>query len=289
MPDAPGEVSPTRPGLRAAWQRIVGKSPSKKEVSFASFVGLGTADVVGLSHEVTRLSQTVGVLGVGGALGLIATSLHDLKSSKPMAEKWDAASNLAWGQQGLVKLSSSSLALKTAIGLGVVGGLIQTGVGVVRIRHGYKVGDNASIKLGALDVGSGLLWLGWDLLALEAPLFIGSYVLVRVSREAYANRESVGQFAQRARGRAGRAYDVCAAGVETMASETARDVERGLLLLMDASVVPIVEGFKAGFRDGGARTAPDSPLEETLALGPKAAARARRRPRLPSLRESGAG
>jgi hypothetical protein len=253
--------------VRAAWHKISGKAPSTKEVSFASFLGLGTADVVGLSHEVTRLSQTIGVLGVGGALGLIATSIHDLRSSKPAAEKWDAASNLAWGQQGLVKLSSSTFALNTAIGLGVVGGLIQTGVGVSRIRRGYKVRDSASIKLGVLDVGSGLLWLGWDLLALEAPLFIGSYVLVRVSREAYANRESVGQFARKARSRAARTYDAYAAGVETIANETARDLERGLLLLMDATVLPVVEGFKAGFRDGGAGAVAEGALGETLALG----------------------
>ena len=111
----------------------------------------------------------------------------------------DAANDLAWGTQGLLYLSSSANSLQTAaLGLGIAGALTQTTVGILRIHKGITKGERPLIKLGALDVGGGLLWLGWDLIGWEQPLFIGSYVVLMIAREAYANKEAM----YRLRGRA---------------------------------------------------------------------------------------
>jgi hypothetical protein len=89
---------------------------------------------------------------------------------------------------------SSFGALEVGLGLGIVGSSMQTVVGLMRVQRGVSSSDQSMIKLGLLDVGGGLLWLTWDLLGARQPLFIGSYILVKAGREAYANRREFSAF-----------------------------------------------------------------------------------------------
>jgi hypothetical protein len=99
---------------------------------------------------------------------------------------------MAWGGQGLSHLVPSTLGVSAVgLGLGLVGSAMQTGAGLIRVQRGLRASDASMVKLGLLDVGGGLLWLGWDLLGARQPLFIASYMLAKIGREAYANREAL--------------------------------------------------------------------------------------------------
>ncbi len=54
------------------------------------------------------------------------------------------------------------------------------------VKRGVERHDGAMIKLGALDMSGGLLWLGWDLVGWQQPLFIASYMVLHPSALAPA-------------------------------------------------------------------------------------------------------
>ena len=172
------------------------RMPSGHRVWLPSFVSLGAADVASLSHSASPVLKGLEVVGAVGGAGLIATSLRDLNNAKTVEQKLDASSDFAWGAQGLLYLSSMPAATVVAVGLGVAGAAAQTVVGLRRIKNGVVLRDRSMTTLGALDVGGGLLWLGWDLLGWEQPLIVGSYVLLMIGREAYANKEAVLEIVQ---------------------------------------------------------------------------------------------
>jgi hypothetical protein len=39
-----------------------------------------------------------------------------------------------------------------------------------------------------------VLWLGWDLLGWDQPVIVGSYVMLMVGREVYANKQLFSEF-----------------------------------------------------------------------------------------------
>ncbi|MEI6666959.1 MAG: hypothetical protein WCP29_02300 [Acidobacteriota bacterium] len=178
--------------FRQAVRTVLEKAPSSKQVWLPSFVGLGAADIASISHKASPLLKGIEMVGLPGAAGLVAVSVHDLKHAETVHEKMDAGGDITWGVQGLLYLSSSAPTVtRVALGFGLVGAATQTTVGAMRIKEGLAQQDLSKLKLGALDLGGGLLWIGWDLLAWEQPLFIGSYILLMVGREAYANRDVV--------------------------------------------------------------------------------------------------
>jgi len=178
--------------VRQAIHSVLEKVPTPKQVWLPSFIGLGAADIASISHRSGPLLRGIEIAGLPGAAGLVAVSIHDLKHAETMHEKMDAGGDLTWGVQGLLYLSSSApMVTICAVGVGLAGAATQTTVGVMRIKDGLVKQDLSMIKLGALDVGGGLLWIGWDLLAWEQPLFIGGYVLLMIGREAYASRNAV--------------------------------------------------------------------------------------------------
>ena len=202
--------------VRQAIHGVIEKAPTPKQVWLPSFIGLGAADIASISHKSSPLLRGIEIAGLAGAAGLVAVSIHDLKHAETMHDKMDAAGDLAWGVQGLLYLSSLSPVVNTcAVGLGVVGAATQTTVGILRIKDGLAQQDLSMIKLGALDVGGGLLWIGWDLLAWEQPLFIGGYVLLMIGREAYASRNAVEAWPKKAQTslRTG-CVEACAAAVD---------------------------------------------------------------------------
>jgi hypothetical protein len=179
---------------RSKVARVGKKMPSGNKVWLPSFVSLGAADVASVSAGPTPALMGLKVLGVAGGAGLLVTSLADLKKAKTVEQLLDAAGDLAWGAQGLLTLASSPRAAVAAVGLGIVGAAAQTAAGVQRIRTGIVRGDRSVATLGVLDLGGGLLWLGWEILGWDQPLFVGSYVVLMVGREAYANRKVVIEF-----------------------------------------------------------------------------------------------
>ncbi|MBI5185491.1 MAG: tetratricopeptide repeat protein [Nitrospinae bacterium] len=166
---------------------------------FPSFVALGIADTVSVLPQTSSLLTGLQLAGVAGAAGLIVASIDDLRRSETLDQKMDAGSDLAWGTQGLLYLySSSAVASTLARGLGIFGAAVQTTIGFLRIRQGLSERDGSLAKLGGLDLGGGFLWLCWDLLGWDQPLFIGGYVLLMIGREVYANRQIFDAWRQRA-------------------------------------------------------------------------------------------
>lgn len=172
--------------LAAAIRRV----PAGDKIWWPSFLSLGAADVASLSHATSPILKGLEVVGAVGGAGLIGTALRDLKQAATPDQRLDAVGDLAWGAQGLLYLSSTPGAMVAAVGLGVAGAAAQTAVGLRRITNGIRRGDRSMTTLGALDLGGGILWLGWDLLGWEQPVIVGTYVLLMVGREAYANKGS---------------------------------------------------------------------------------------------------
>jgi hypothetical protein len=221
--------------LKQATRRLLSDlsatGPSKNSLWLSSFITLGLADVASLSQKTSPLLQTLQPLGLAGAAGILATSLYDLKTVKTVEQRMDAANDLAWGVQGLLYLSSSSSVVqKLSTTLGFAGALTQTTVGIMRIQQGLKEHDRSKVTLGVLDLSGGMLWMGWDLLAWEQPLFVGSYVVLMVAREAYANKEILGELGAKTKKRVQKAYGHCEEHLNRLFLETRTDMERLLAL-----------------------------------------------------------
>ena len=77
------------------------------------------------------------------------------------------------------------------MGMGFVGAAARMSVGVVRIRRGVRTGDKQAVKLGALDLGAGILWGALDVAGWSHPVVLGTYVATMVGREAYANKDAL--------------------------------------------------------------------------------------------------
>jgi len=174
--------------------RLVSNGVPASAIWVPSFLALGAADVVSSTRGVAVSSKAVNFLGAAGGLGLIAGSLRDLQKAKTLDEHLDAGNDLAWGTQGLLYLSSAPLASKVGLGFGLVGSLAQSWVGARRISRGWREHDGEELKLGALDLGGGLLWLSWDVAGVGSPIFVASYVAVMIGREAYVSRAALKRF-----------------------------------------------------------------------------------------------
>jgi hypothetical protein len=175
-------------------RRIVSSGIPASAIWIPSFLALGAADVASSTRGMAVSTRAVDFLGAAGGIGLVAGSMRDWQKARTLDEHLDAGNDLAWGTQGLLYLSSAPLASKVGLGFGLVGSLAQSWVGVRRIRQGLQHGDGEAVKLGALDLGGGLLWLSWDVAGVGSPLFVASYVAVMIGREAYVSREGLKRF-----------------------------------------------------------------------------------------------
>ncbi len=181
-------------GAVAQTQRAVGemlRARSTGSVWLPSFVALGAADVAFTSSALARSMKGLELVGAAGGVGLIAASSVDLYRAETAEEVLDASSDFAWGVQGVTYLTAAPAAARIAASLGLVGAAVQISSGVLRITRGIRLRDGRAVKLGALDLSGGLLWAGWDVVGFGNPLFLGSYVVLMVGREAYANKEAL--------------------------------------------------------------------------------------------------
>lgn len=144
--------------------------------------------------------------GAVGALGLTAVSVAGLASSKNKTEIADRAASAGWGIQASLQMSvkvfnMGKTATKIAAGLGVVGGVLETGLGIKRVVTGKKTGDKEKIKIGLLDIGTGVTWAISSAFIpppLGSALFIGATLL----KTGYMNREKVKKSAGKVAGAA---------------------------------------------------------------------------------------
>jgi len=192
-----GRVRKTLVETKEALGRALRNRDAPLVIYLPSFMLLGTADVVSGTTIAAGAAGAIGAMGVVGGVGVIAASVLGNSRAKTSEDKLDAASDFAWGAQGLFYLVSSKVTMQAALGLGLIGGLTQTYVGARRIWQALKDRNQEKLRLGALDICGGLLWLGWDVLGFSQPLVVGSYVVLMVAREVYASRQDLARLGRR--------------------------------------------------------------------------------------------
>jgi hypothetical protein len=241
----PQDLQQVAQALRSAKDALnntVRKGFSTHKVWLPSFVALGAADAVSVSQRATRAIPGLGAVGAVAGVGMLAASAQDYRKSKTLEQKLDAGGDFAWGLQGLLYLGSSTAqAGKAVVGFGVAGALVQTSAGVIRIKRGIERHDGEMVKLGALDLAGGLLWLGWDLIGWQQPLFVASYVVLMVGREAYANKQALKKLGNRvandARDKYAAACESVVTDLKQVMAELRRRSDRGALRLPEPEAV----------------------------------------------------
>jgi hypothetical protein len=156
-----------------------------------SFLGLGATDIAFSSSRLSRAAKGLALVGAAGGAGLMAASSLDLWHAKTPEEVLDASGDLAWGAQGLTYITAAPAAARLVAGLGLVGAAAQMSAGVMRIARGVSLRDMQALKLGGLDLSGGMLWAALDVAGWSNPVILGSYVVLMVGREAYANRDAL--------------------------------------------------------------------------------------------------
>jgi hypothetical protein len=156
-----------------------------------SFLGLGATDVAFSSSRLSRAAKGLALVGAAGGAGLMAASSLDLWHAKTPEEVLDASGDFAWGAQGLTYIAAAPAAARWVAGLGLVGAAAQMSAGVMRIARGVSLRDMQALKLGGLDLSGGILWAALDVAGWSNPVILGSYVVLMVGREAYANKDAL--------------------------------------------------------------------------------------------------
>jgi hypothetical protein len=179
--------------IKLGMGRLWAKHPSRMATWAISSGTLGLAETTYLASKTTPLISGLQRLGFWGGLGLTYSATRDMKKAKNASERMDAVGDLAWGLEGAFEFSpifSNGLG-KLAPIVGTIGGFCQTGVGLRRIWRGVKQRDWCKVKLGGLDLASGVLWLAWDLFGVENPVTVCGFVGLMIGREVYANRGAI--------------------------------------------------------------------------------------------------
>ena len=121
----------------------------------------------------------------------MAAATMNLWRARTSEERLDAVADLAWGVQGFSYVTGAARIASLTTAMGFVGAAARVSVGALRIRSGIRERDTQAVKLGTLDLGAGILWAALDVAGLGHPLVLGSYVVMMVAREAYANRDAL--------------------------------------------------------------------------------------------------
>jgi hypothetical protein len=164
---------------------------STQRIWLPSFLGLGATDIAFSSSRLSRAAKGLALVGAAGGAGLMAASSLDLWHAKTPEEVLDASGDLAWGAQGLSYIAAAPATARLVAGLGLVGAAAQMSAGVMRIARGVSLRDMQALKLGGLDLSGGILWAALDVAGWSNPVVLGSYVVLMVGREAYANRDAL--------------------------------------------------------------------------------------------------
>jgi hypothetical protein len=175
-------------------ERVLHKALQKSSImtiGLSSSVAVGSTDVALAASSAARSVKGLEVVGALGGVGLMAASTLNMWRAETSEEALDATADLAWGAQGFSYVTGATRAAAFTTGLGFVGAAVRMSAGVVRIRRGLRSRNLQTVKLGTLDLGVGMLWGALDVAGLGHPVVLGSYVVMMVGREAYANREAL--------------------------------------------------------------------------------------------------
>jgi hypothetical protein len=163
---------------------------SNRSIWLPSFLALGSADVA-IASRLSRTTVGLEAVGAAGGAGLVAVSTMNLWRARTSEERLDAVADFAWGVQGFTYITGAARVASVTAGMGFVGAAARMSVGALRIWTGIRERDTQAVKLGTLDLGAGTLWAALDVAGLGHPLVLGSYVVMMVGREAYANRDAL--------------------------------------------------------------------------------------------------
>lgn len=132
--------------------------------------------------------------GVGGAFLLANGVTRAVKSKDPM-DKLEALSDTNWGAQTalpiLAKMANwGSWAVTAAQNFGVVGGTIQTGLGVKRTIEGITDKNVEKSTLGGVDVVAGGSW-ALAAMGIAPAITIPTFLALTVGSKAYQFRDKL--------------------------------------------------------------------------------------------------
>lgn len=135
---------------------------------------------------------------VGGAFLLANGVTRAVKSKDPM-DKLEGISDSNWGAQTalptLAKAANwGSWAASAAQTLGVVGGTIQTGLGVKRTIDGIADKNVEKSTLGGVDVVAGGSWV-LAAMGIAPAVTIPTFLALTIGAKAYQNRDKLKQLA----------------------------------------------------------------------------------------------
>jgi hypothetical protein len=189
-------------------KHITGELTPNRRVSDLSTMALTAAGApgVGGAHTISLPPFLDVFTGVGG-LALTAASIVDYRRALDGPGRADAAHGLAWGLQSLTAMTAH-VARVPVLGavsqwLGVGGGVLQSGLGLYRLKDGLARRDRRVTILGALDVVAGVSWVAstvsWNPVALG--VFLGSTGVRTVYANAGLLRQKADHLMQSARAR----------------------------------------------------------------------------------------
>jgi len=156
-------------------------------LSTASLLLAGARETLGVGARLGPLA--ISFSGVG-SLGLGVCSLKSLFRARSAEARVDAAHGVAWSLQGLTGLSllgSGGVMRWAGTVSGVLGGVLQTAVGLYRLGGALRPGGRERCLLGALDVGAGLCWTA-STCGLGVPFSLGGYLAFSGVRLAFEHR-----------------------------------------------------------------------------------------------------
>ena len=196
-------------GLRGAVrfvERVFAFLRPGKRVGDLGASGLTWAGTRSIGAVQPALAAVSGVAGVT----LAAASAFELARARSHVERADAAHGIAWGLQSIGGLGSMwwhapGWVEPLAFGLGIGGGVIQSAVGLYRLRTGIATRDRRSIVLGLLDTGAGASWLASTVTG--NPVALTAFFGLTGARLLYTNGPRMKAFASRAARRVARAFE----------------------------------------------------------------------------------
>lgn len=182
-----------------AIRRAVSPNRRMSDLSIAGLTAAGAPGVDGAARINLPLSLDV-FTGVGG-LALSIASIVDYRRAIDGPGRADAAHGLAWGLQSIGAItayvaSTPWLATASAI-VGVAGGVLQTGVGLFRLKDGIARRERRVTILGGLDVVAGVSWVASTVS--YNPVALGVFLAATGARVVYANSALLHRLAGNAR------------------------------------------------------------------------------------------
>ena len=176
-----------------------------KETSHAALLAVDT----GTSAKMVATGTASAWMSTAGSLGgglLVLYGVHKAIGGESTEARMAGASEAGWGGQSLLASSGiQGAAASVAEGLGVVGGVIQSGLGVkkaaeglglLKNKDGEKVKSKEKVGVGAVETLAGTSWILASVgvaTGVTLPAFIG----LTIGAKAYQHRDKLANVARK--------------------------------------------------------------------------------------------